>query len=116
MLLTFTLAVTGWILFRATSLDQAFDYMRHIAVNPFTGNEMHGLAMTGSLLDTARWILWSAVFLAIEWMQRDKQHALQTEGKGLFKYAACRYLTYAAILTLIFFFAGKVQTFIYFQF
>lgn len=116
MLLTFTLAVTGWILFRATSLDQAFDYMRHIAVNPFTGNEMHGLAMTGSLLDTARWILWSAVFLAIEWMQRDKQHALQIEGKGLYRYAACRYLTYAAILTLIFFFAGKVQTFIYFQF
>ena len=116
MLLTFTLAVTGWILFRATSLDQAFDYMRHIAVNPFTGNEMHGLAMTGSLLDISRWMLWSAVFLAIEWMQRDKQHALQIDKVRWLKPAVCRYGVYAAILTLIFFFAGKVQTFIYFQF
>jgi D-alanyl-lipoteichoic acid acyltransferase DltB (MBOAT superfamily) len=116
ILLTFSLAVVGWILFRATSIEQACDYLYHMAANPFVGDEMHGLNMTGCLLAASRWFLWSFVFLAVEWMQRDKQHALQLENKGLFKHASFRYALYTAILLLIFFNAGKVQTFIYFQF
>ena len=55
-------------------------------------------------------------FLYCEWLQRDKQHALQIDGYRIFRHASARYLLYALLLIILCLFSGQVQTFIYFQF
>ena len=56
------------------------------------------------------------IVLVVEWLQRDKQHALQLSHNGIFRYTAARYALYAALVSIMFLSAGTVQTFIYFQF
>ena len=105
MTLTFFLAVVGWIIFRAESMTQAVGYLSCMLSNPFWGEKTF-----------ATIIISCFSFLLVEWLQRDKQHALQIPSKGIFRYAIFRYLLYTTIVCLIFFYTGKVQTFIYFQF
>ena len=106
MLLTFCLAVIGWIIFRAETMTQAVDYLSTMFSHPVAWGDH----------DIMRWVKWGFALLIAEWLQRDKQHALQFSGKGLFRYAAARYAVYALLLALIWLHTGKVQTFIYFQF
>jgi hypothetical protein len=49
--------------------------------------------------------------LVVEWLQRDKQHALQIEGAGL--PAPVRWACYNVLILA---FGGNQQEFIYFQF
>lgn len=106
MILTFTLAVFGWIIFRADSMTQAADYFLTMFsgdfyAGPFIGKEE---------------LLLCFVLIVIEWLQRDKQHALQFNGNGIFKFRIIRWCLYYLILLTIIFYAGSSQTFIYFQF
>jgi hypothetical protein len=71
----------------------------------------HGLTMR-----MATMLLWCAALLIAEWMQREREHVLQIDGYRLFSTQASRLLLYALLACLIFYFAGQVQTFIYFQF
>ena len=105
--LTFFLAVIGWILFRAESLDQAIDYLMSMARNSFWGISSSSCAIC---------LCFGFVLLAIEWLQRDKQHALQFGNKKFFSYRAVRWGIYYLIILVCFRFAGSSQTFIYFQF
>ena len=105
--LTFFLAVIGWILFRAESLDQAIDYLMSMARNSFWGIPSSSCAIC---------LCFGFVLLAIEWLQRDKQHALQFGNKKFFSYRAVRWGIYYLIILVCFRFAGSSQTFIYFQF
>ena len=61
-------------------------------------------------------LLWCGGLLLVEWMQRERQHVLQIDGYRVFASQAARYILYALLACLIFYFAGQVQTFIYFQF
>jgi len=72
---------------------------------------VHGLTMP-----MVRMLLWCAGLLLVEWVQREREHVLQIDGYRLFSVQAARLALYALIAFLIFYFAGKVQTFIYFQF
>ena len=107
MLLTFFLAVVGWIIFRAENMSQAYDHISH---------------MFGSLFDSSHIgfeksaIYWALIMLLIEWLQRDKQHALQFTGRTPFSMRPVRWLIYIAITVVIVCFRGHSQTFIYFQF
>lgn len=105
--LTFFLAVIGWILFRAESLGQAIDYLASMARNSFLGIPSSSCAIC---------LCFGFVLLAIEWLQRDKQHALQFGNKKFFSYRAVRWGIYYLIILVCFRFAGSSQTFIYFQF
>lgn len=105
--LTFFLAVIGWILFRAESLGQAIDYLASMARNSFWGIPSSSCAIC---------LCFGFVLLAIEWLQRDKQHALQFGNKKFFSYRAVRWGIYYLIILVCFRFAGSSQTFIYFQF
>ena len=58
-------------------------------------------------------ILILIMFLA-EWLQRDKQHALQFDGIGIPSWV--RWLIYYAVVFCIVWFSGEQQEFIYFQF
>lgn len=107
MALTFFLAVIGWIIFRAESIAQAGEFLSAMVTNRF---------YDASMLYGTNYLFSGLLLLAVEWLQRDKQHALQLPSSGLFKYTLVRYGLYLAMLLLIIKFSGEVQTFIYFQF
>ncbi len=109
MLLTFLLINFGWILFRAPDVAGFCDFTSRL-FSPSLFN-VHGLTMS-----MARMLLWCAGLLLVEWVQREREHVLQIDGYRLFSVQAARLALYALIAFLIFYFAGKVQTFIYFQF
>ena len=104
---TFFLVVIGWIIFRADNLEQTVDFVNHIF--------SFSLFDLGSI-DGKKNIFWCLLIVIVEWLQRDKQHALQIDGQKLFSYSIARYLVYAVIFLSIVHFTGEVQTFIYFQF
>ena len=105
---TFFLAVIGWIIFRAESMPQAWDFL----VRMFSTLLSEGLYIAHG----KRYLVWGFLMLAFEWLQRDKQHALQLSHRGLMRYAPARFALYALLVYIMFLYAGTVQTFIYFQF
>ena len=106
---TFILAVIGWIIFRAESIGQAFHYFTNM--------------FTRSWYDYNVFTYWTQICLALamlaaEWMQRDKQHALQVSGHGVLRSTMLRRGLYV-VLTLFCmycFFSNNKSEFIYFQF
>ena len=108
MVITFFLVVIGWIIFRCEDMSQAVHFISHM----FTSLADGPLVIYGK-----RGLCAGIIVLMVEWIQRDKQHALQLDpARGVLRYTAARYLLYAGIVLAMFFLAGQVQTFIYFQF
>ena len=111
MLLTFFLAVIGWIIFRAESIVQAWEYVG-------------GMMQFGTLKAFYRFflpnelIVWPTnlyiiLMLAVEWIQRKKGHGMEI------KKLSCtwvRILLYYILIALVIYNCGGEQTFIYFQF
>ena len=107
MALTFFLTVIGWIIFRAETMAQAVDYLTAMVSNKFfDASALFGVTCT----------CFGIVLLAIEWLQRDKQHALQFSDVKPFNYRLVRWGIYYIIIMIIACYAGTSQTFIYFQF
>ena len=107
MALTFFLTVIGWIIFRAETMAQAVDYLTAMVSNKFfDASALFGVTCT----------FFGIVLLAIEWLQRDKQHALQFSDVKPFNYRLVRWGIYYIIIMIIACYAGTSQTFIYFQF
>ncbi len=108
MLLTFFLAVIGWIIFRAETITQAWEYMAGIVDEslftiPYLIRRTYYIPTCCCLI----------LMLIVEWGQRNKQHGLE------FLYShkwLIRYSIYIIILSLILLYYGKNETFIYFQF
>ena len=108
VLLTFILAVIGWIIFRAETMTQAWEYLSRMFSSPFEGMTV------GSLRYTFAFVI---IMLIAEWIQRDKQHALElVHCKGVLQYRLTRWTVYMGVLALILVFAGAKSQFIYFQF
>ena len=109
MVVTFLLVNFGWILFRAPDFAQFSEFVgRLFSPSLF---KLNGLTMK-----MATTLLWCVGLVLVEWMQRDREHVLQIDGYRLFAAKPVRLALYAAVTFLIFYFAGQVQTFIYFQF
>ncbi|MCQ2287410.1 MAG: MBOAT family protein, partial [Bacteroidales bacterium] len=111
MLLTFFLAVIGWIIFRAESIGQAWEYV--CGMMQFeTLKALYRFFLPNNLL------VWSTnlyiIFMVmIEWIQRKEEHGL------LIKKSSCtwlRIMLYYILIALIIYNCGEEQTFIYFQF
>ena len=109
MVSTFFLAVIGWIIFRAESIGQAVDYLASM---------LSPSLFTLSGIDGKKDILWCLLILAVEWIQRDKQHALQISGVKVFSKSAVRFSLYVMLtFVVIYFFSTNAKSdFIYFQF
>ena len=60
--------------------------------------------------------LFALILLAIEWVQRDKEHALQLSGRYFTNSRTLRWGLYLILIILIITFTGHSQSFIYFQF
>ena len=108
MLLTFGLTVFAWIFFRAENIGHAVQYISDIFKHP------------GSFLSLGIYwkyktiIILISIFILIEWIGRDGQYAISKI--GLKWMSPFRYAFYYALIIAIFWFGGKEQKFIYFQF
>jgi len=107
VVLTFFLIVIGFIIFRSETMTQAVDYFSAMVTNKF---------FDSAALPGMNYLRYGLLLLAIEWFQRDKQHALQFSNRKPFNYRLVRWGIYYAILVIIACYAGTSQTFIYFQF
>ena len=107
MLLTFALAVIGWIIFRAESIGQAADYFKAMVSNPL---------IDFSMLYGKKALVFAAILMIVEWLQREKVHALQLPDNRVFKYGIVRWGVYFILTIIILAVHGSSQTFIYFQF
>ncbi len=109
MMLTFSLTVFAWIFFRANNLGHAIDYISEIlSPSIFTIPKFGGMynALITSIL--------VVVFVLIEWQGREGQYAISKLGHKWKR--PLRYAMYYAIIIAIFWYGGKEQEFIYFQF
>jgi hypothetical protein len=107
MATTFMATLLAWTFFRSQSISQALSILGTIFSDPL------GRGAGVGCPDCRIGLLLSAAVLAVEWLQRDKEHALQLR----FSSTAVRWACYAA--AVIFFLAvGRFESaeFIYFQF
>lgn len=109
MCLTFCLWALSLVFFRADNISQAFGFMYSMLTNGLAG---------ASIIDTygKLYILFGLMLLAIEWIQRKQEHALQLQNFHFLSQRSIRYALYLFIILLIITFTGKSQAFIYFQF
>ena len=109
IIITFILTVFAWIFFRAKNLSEAFDYIISIFSHSlFKLPQFRGL--TKALIT----ILLTLFFFTLEWIGRENDFAIQKIG---FRWnSKLRWLFYFVLVFSIFYFAGKEQVFIYFNF
>lgn len=105
IMVTFALAVFAWIFFRAKSVTGAIQYIKGIFKS--------SLFSLPSIFPVYLFVL-LAVFLSVEWLQREKKHALQFSGDNI--PLLIRWGSYMVLSYLIAAFMGKEYSFIYFQF
>ena len=104
MLLTFALAVFGWIIFRAENIGQFSEYICNICNSSlFTvPNASGNSALLMNII----------ILILVEWMARMRNYGLDI--KHL--HPVLRYAIYLGVLFLLFAFGGQTANFIYFQF
>ncbi len=107
--LTFGLAVVGWIIFRAETFPDAFEFMARIC-------DMSLLTLPIRKKFLLRIVILILFMLIVEWLQRDKQHGLEMRGQKIFHYGFVRKLFYLLLLLMMLQFGAEEQAFIYFQF
>ena len=109
MLSTFALTVFAWIFFRAEDIHHAIAYISGIfSLSLFSMPKFAD--MTNALIIS----IITIIFILIEWIGRENQFAIQYI--GLKWKRSVRYAFYLIILFAIFWFGGKQEQFIYFQF
>ena len=110
VVVTFLLAVVGWVIFRAENISQAWDFVSRMFLTAF--DDFH------FRLGSANTIMAILLLMVVEYLQRDKVHALQFSDIRLFRYVAVRWIVYLTLFSFIFYFSfyNVRQEFIYFQF
>lgn len=108
MLLTFALVVIGWIFFRAETIADAIHYIAALC-----SPEIWKTSFEFWIYPTnnAGWFV--IIMLIVEWLLRDKEHGLDIKN---IKYGWLRIIIYYTLIVVMFWFSGKSETFIYFQF
>ena len=109
MLLTFGLTVFAWIFFRAENIGHAISYISEI-LSPSLFSIPKFVGMSRALTT----ITLVAIFVLVEWKGREGQYTISHFGIKWKR--PIRYAMYYAIIIAIFWFGGKEQQFIYFQF
>ena len=106
MVFTFLLAVVGWIIFRAETMRQAWNYMICMVTKFHICMPEYG----------KKTLVYIFILLIVEWLQREKQFGLQLELKGMFRYRTVRWGIYYLLFIVSLVLAGQQEEFIYFQF
>ena len=100
---TFLIVVLAWVFFRAETITDAFGYLSII----FSKSTLSMPMIPRSA------ILLLFGYMVIEWIQRHREHVLDI---GYIKSRPLRYGIYYLVVFGIFYYAGNLQPFIYFQF
>ena len=100
---TFALVTLGWIMFRAETIQDGWNYMRHL----FSGSL---LSMPGN----RALILYIVILVMVEWFSRTLEYPLQ--GLGKIKYAPVRWALYYVLIFIIMKYQGEATQFVYFKF
>ena len=108
MLLTFFLAVIGWVVFRANSIEEAWNYIcglfnKSVLSVPWLDSRHYYLPVLISIV----------LMLVVEWLQRDKEHSFDLSG---IKSHVLKFGIYYVMVIALFWFGGHAESFIYFQF
>ena len=103
--ITFTLSVIAWVFFRAKYMSRALEYLSTM-LNPFKWGIPE--------IIPKYFLIVLALFIIMEWIGRRNQYALQEIGLRWSR--PMRLGFYQCIVFLIFWWIGKEQEFIYFQF
>ena len=102
---TFSMTMVAWIFFRADSLTSAIGYLKILfSRSLFTYPQVRPITT----------IILVGLFIFAEWLQREKQHALQLDGIKI--PGAVRWGVYYCVIIATVLFGGRQQEFIYFQF
>lgn len=111
MLLTFFLAVLGWIIFRAESIGMAWEYFQGMLQSD-TLRACYRFFKRPALWPTNLFVV---IMLVVEWLQRGKEHGL--EFLSNIKLLLVRCVIVVLIIEFILIFkASAPSQFIYFQF
>ena len=112
VLMTFSLVMFTFIIFRSETIYQAFHYFKGLfSVSIFT-NPIPPLSL--SKLDTLAIASFISIMLIIEWLNREKEFGLQINDIKRPYFRVCVY--YAIIFSILFFGAITSSEFIYFKF
>jgi len=103
-IMTFTVIVFFWIIFRSDSLSHSWQYISCIFSRSI-------LSFPDFIPKTA--LVTTGLFIILEFIQKDKQHALQIER---INNRSLRWAVYVGLVLIIMFFGGGAEKFIYFQF
>lgn len=112
--ITFSLTVFAWIFFRAENLSHAFEYIYRIFNSTLFSIPRIFDPNTGESVFSKPFLLLLTGFMILEWRGREWEFALEKFGVNQKRYS--RYSFYYFLLILIYWFGGKEQEFIYFQF
>jgi D-alanyl-lipoteichoic acid acyltransferase DltB (MBOAT superfamily) len=104
MLLTFALAVFGWIIFRAENIGQVGEFIHNICNS--------SLLSIPDASGNSALLMNIMILIVVEWVARMRNHGLDI--KHL--HPVVRYAIYLSVLFLLFAFGGQTANFIYFQF
>ena len=107
ILLTFSLTVLAWVFFRAENISQAFIIIDRIFSISF-------FLVPENIIIYRSTFTMIFFFLTLEWIGRKNKYAIQYVFS--IKSILIRFLFYYLLIFLIFWFSGKDQQFIYFQF
>ncbi len=104
MLVTFFITLLAWVFFRANSVTHAFTYLKDM---------LNGSLFSRPAIIPYTVLFFVMVFIAIEWVGRHGQYALERIDQINRPLRWCLYLI---LIMLMFIFNGEEQAFIYFQF
>ena len=105
IVITFALTTFAWVFFRSTTLSNAYSFLKAIVTNQKASID---LSLRGNFVAVV------ILFFIIEWFGREQEFAIQ---KFILKWAApFRYAFYLILIFALFWFGGKDEQFIYFNF
>jgi D-alanyl-lipoteichoic acid acyltransferase DltB (MBOAT superfamily) len=104
--ITFILVLLGWIVFRAETIEKSYQYIKTILSESLFSMPQYAVGMNKT-------ILFIVLLLVIEWIQRDRKHALEF---STIKSKILKWSIYYSIVLIILEFGAYSQSFIYFQF
>ena len=111
MLITFSLVLVGWIIFRANNIEHAWSYIAGIFDKSLFKSPMYVSMIHDNLIKN---IVFVGILVLVEWLQRRREHGLQI--MGLIKQRWVRITIYYVVIFLIAMVGAKQAQFIYFQF
>jgi len=109
MVITFCLTTLAWVFFRAENIDHALEY-----INGIFSSSLFSIPKFPGMLGALTTIILVSIFVLIEWKGREELFAISKIGSKWRK--PIRYAFYYVLIIAIYWFGGKEQPFIYFQF